>query len=153
MGLRDRLKNLRDVQGVRVEVTAPADFSWTDGTLPVTLTFHGQGDTDQVVTQVEVKLERRHTENDSLMFLYTLPVRLPIPFGQSVVQTYPVPLVLDDRPIDPAHLEQVPGWMSSLIRRVAVGKTGFTGPCKLEIAIVYQASNRPGSAVTEIAAH
>jgi hypothetical protein len=127
MGWRDRFTNLRDVRGVRLAVDAAPDFSWADGTLPVTITFEGRGDADQVVTQVEVKLERRDTEDDATMFLYTLPVREVLPAGQIVVRTYAVPLVLDDRPIDPDHLGQVPGWMAGLIRRVAMGTAGFTG--------------------------
>ena len=153
MGWRDRFTNLRDVRGVRLDVDAAPDFSWADGTLPVTITFEGRGDADQVVTQVEVKLERRDTEDDATMFLYTLPVREVLPAGQIVVRTYAVPLVLDDRPIDPDHLGQVPGWMAGLIRRVAMGTAGFTGPCTLTALAIYESSNRPGSATTTITAH
>ncbi|MEO6988340.1 MAG: hypothetical protein ABI239_06805 [Aquihabitans sp.] len=150
MGWKNRIKQaVVDVEGVRVGVEGPPEFRWSDGTLPVTISLFGGGEQDQMVTQVEVKVEQ---VSDETMFLYTLPVRQPVPVGQTIRATIQVPLVLDDRPIDAAELDQVPGFMKALIRRVAMGKVGFTGPCSLKVMTTYENNRRPGAAKAKIEA-
>lgn len=153
MGWLARIKNFRDVQGVRLDVHGPAAFSWTDGTLPVTLTFTNQGDADRTVTQVEVHIEQRRNDGHETSFHATVLDRFVVPAAQTVVRAYEVPLALDDRPVDPAHLDQVSTTLASLVKRRAVGRVGFTGPCTLEALATYESSMRPGSATTGTTAH
>lgn len=152
MGLLDRIKNFKDVGGVKLEVSGPSSFRWSDGVLPLTLTFHGRGDQGRMATEVEVEVTQRIDSDRETMFRYIVAVRFDVPAGQTVVRSMEVPLVLDDRPVDPSHLEQVPGWASGLIRRTGVGVVGFTGSCKLEAKVVYEGFKRPGSATTDIEA-
>lgn len=153
MGWLDRIKNVRDVQGVRLQVHGPDAFRWDAGTLPVTLTFTNQGDVDRAVTQVEVRIEEQRSSGHEASFHATVLDRFAVPGGQTVVREYAVPLVLDDRPVDPSHLDQVPTALAGLVKRRAVGRVGFTGPCELEALAIYESSRRPGSATTRTTAH
>jgi hypothetical protein len=153
MGWLDRIKNFRDVQGVRLELNGPDVFRWADGNLPVTLTFNNSGDVDRIVTQIEVQIEEQSNKSHEASFRATVLDRFTVPGGQSVVRDYAVPLVLDDRPVDPTHLDQISTTLSGLVKRRGVGRVGFTGRCSIEVLISYEGSNRLGSATGETTAH
>ncbi len=150
MGWRDRIRQaVVDVEGVRVDVEGPPEFRWTDGSLSVVISLFGGGEQDQMVTQVEVMIER---VRDETMFLYTLPGRQPVPVGETIRTTIQVPLVLDDRPIESAEQDGVPGLLKVLMRRVGMGRVGFTGRCFLRVMTTYEGNRRPGVAQVEITA-
>lgn len=154
MGILNRWLNLDDVRGVRLHLDAPTDFTWSDETLPITLTFENRGDDDMVAVEIQLEIERDgSSDGPKSQFIRILPVRELIRSGETVVRAYPIPLTLDDRLVDPSHEGQVPGWMSGLLRRYGTGTTGFTGRCELEVKVAYEDVKRPGVARARIRAH
>ena len=141
MALFNRLFNLDDVRGVRLHLDAPDHFTWSEGSLPLSLTFEGRGDEDLVAVELEVRLEQDRSEHERT-FIRILPIRELVQPGQTVVRGYTVPMVLDDSLVDPSHEGQVPGWMSGLLRRHGMGSPGFTGRCELEVKVTYETAKR-----------
>ena len=130
MGFLDKIKKAFDTGGVSVDIQAPQQFRWSEGTLPVSLTLKGHESESRTITSILFRLQEadndsdrnqsaRDRKRDGIRYEYTDPIVLAA--GESVTIDIDFPLSIGEVLDGVGATGEVPGWLATAAKVIDTG--------------------------------